>query len=500
MQPTKLAVTASLATVASLLPAAEAKKMNVLFIVSDDLRAELACYGDSPALTPNIDRLAMQGVRFERAYCQYPLCCPSRTSMLTGRHPTTTRVHGNRTWFGTEHPDWASLPQYFRQNGYTTLRSGKIFHEGLDDTVAWDEGGEARRFGDAAPAAKKEQPATAKPVSAAEAEAHVKTMVAADRSQASKSDRWEALPDDQSPPPGDTVKTDKAIELLRKAAANPDKPFFLGFGLSKPHSPLIAPKRFFDRYNVDDIKLPVDFAPRPTVPAGFPAGSIRPNNADLFVARDATPQQAKEMIRAYLACVSYVDWNVGRVLDELQKLGLAENTIIVFWGDHGYQLGEKGKWSKAGSLWEQGARVPLMIYDPRVKGNGRSSPRIVQSIDIYPTLVDLCALPEVKGLDGVSLRPLLEDPQAKWERPAYTIWNERSRGISGVVVRTERWRYAEFYGRGAGAMLTDPLNDKHELKNLVDDPQHAAVVKELSALAKAYVGDQVEPTAADAAK
>lgn len=477
-------------------PAAEQKKMNVLFIISDDLRAELNCYGATPVKTPNLDRLATKGVRFERAYCQYPLCGPSRTSMLTGRHPTTTRVQGNRTWFGTEHPDWVSLPKYFRQNGYTTLRSGKIFHEGLDDTDAWDEGGEARYFGDAAPAAKQEKPVAAQPSTAAEDEAHVRNMIAQDRSRASKSDRWEATPDDEAPPQADTVKTDKALELLRKAKTS-DKPFFLAFGLSKPHSPFIAPKRFFDLYNAADMPLTVDFAPRPTVPEGFPAGSIRPNNADLFIARDASPKEAKEMIRGYLACISYMDWNAGRVLDELAQLGLADNTIVVFWGDNGYQLGEKGKWSKAGSLWEQGARIPLMIYDPRAKGNGKPSPRIVQSVDIYPTLVDLCGLPAVQGLEGLSLRPLLNEPQAKWKHPAYTIWNERARGVSGVVIRTERWRYAEFFGRGAGAMLVDPLNDPHELKNLVNDPQHAAVVKELSSLAKAYVGNQAEPAPKD---
>src|SRR5690606_33923250 len=152
----------------------------------------------------------------------------------------------------------------------------------------------------------------------------------------------------------------------------------------------------------DDINLPPDFAPRPTVPEGFPAGSIRMSTADLFIGREATPEQAREMIRAYLACVSYVDWNVGRVLAELDGLGLRDNTIVVFWGDHGYQLGEKGKWSKAGSLWEQGTRVPFIIHDPRAKGNGQSSPRVVELLDIYPTLVDLCGLPSYEGLEGRS--------------------------------------------------------------------------------------------------
>jgi arylsulfatase A-like enzyme len=498
--PTLAVIVFAVSSLASLQPTAsaaiETKKMNVLFIISDDLRAELGSYGAPQVLTPNLDRLAAQGVRFDRSYCQYPLCGPSRTSMLTGRHPTTTKIQGNRNWFGATHPEWTSLPKYFRQQGYVTLRSGKIFHEGLDDTDAWVEGGEARYFGEDAPGATKEKPATAKPATAAEDAAHVSNMIAQDRSRASKSDRWEATPDDEAPAQGDTVKTDKALELLRQAKTS-DKPFFLAFGLSKPHSPLIAPKRFFDLYKTDDVTLPVDFQPRPTVPEGFPVGSIRPNNADLFIARDATPQAAKEMILAYRACVSYMDWNVGRVLTELEKLGLRESTIVVFWGDNGYQLGEKGKWSKAGSLWEQGARVPLMIYDPRAKGNGTASPRIVQAIDIYPTLVELCGLPPVSGLDGLSLKPLLENPKLTWNHPAYTIWNERSRGITGVVVRTEQWRYAEFFGRGAGAMLTDPINDPAETKNLVTDPQHAAIVKDLSGLAQKYVAGQTEPAPRD---
>lgn len=193
------------------------------------------------------------------------------------------------------------------------------------------------------------------------------------------------------------------------------------------------------------------------------------------------------MIHAYLACVSYVDWNMGRVLAELDKQGLRENTIVVFWSDHGYQLGEKGKWSKAGSLWEQGARVPLIIHDPRAEGNSSSSPRVVELVDLYPTLTDLCGLPTPEGLDGVSLQPLLKDPNAKWDRPAYTVWNEQGKGITGVSVRTERWRYAEFYGVGAGAYLTDPINDPHELRNLVNDPRYKEVVEKLHQLASEYV-------------
>lgn len=464
--------------------------MNVLFIISDDLRTELGSYAGR-AQTPNLDRLGAQGVRFEKAYCQYPLCNPSRTSMLTGRYPTTTQVTGNREWFATRHPDWVSLPKYFKQHGYVTLRAGKIFHGGIDDFAAWTQGGEIHNYGNEA--APKLTVARA-PISDGDEKQRVSQMVAGDVRRASSSDRWEALEGEGAATEVDTAVADRAIEYLREQKKTGGAgPFFVACGFSKPHSPLVAPKRFFDLYKTEEVALPVDFAPSPTVPEGFPAGSIRRINADLFINRAASPEQAREMIRAYLACISYMDWNVGRVLAELDTLGLRENTIVVFWGDHGYQLGEKGKWSKAGSLWEQGTRVPLIIHDPRVKGNGVASPRVVESIDLYPTLVELAGLPQPVGLEGRNLATLLADPKKPWDHPAFTMWNERSRGMTGIVVRTERWRYAEFFGRGAGAMLTDPINDPHELKNLANDPAHAAVVKELSALIKPFADGQTEP-------
>lgn len=471
------------------LGAAEEKKMNVVFIISDDLRTELGAYGGR-ARTPNLDQLAKQGVRFEKAYCQYPLCNPSRTSMLTGRYPTTTQVTGNREWFATLHPDWVSLPMYFKQHGYVTLRTGKIFHGGIDDFAAWTEGGEPHAYGREGPPRLTVERA---PVSDDEEKKRLSQMVAADVERAPSSDRWEAVEGEAVATQADTLVADRAIHYLRQQKKSSEAaPFFLACGLAKPHSPLVAPKSFFDLYRMEDIEIPIDFAPVPTVPEGFPAGSIRPINADLFINRAATPQQAREMIRAYLACVSYMDWNVGRVLAELDALGLRQNTIVVFWGDHGYQLGEKGKWSKAGSLWEQGARVPLIIHDPRVTGNGTTSPRVVESIDLYPTLVKLAGLPPVTGLEGRNLSALLDDPKREWNHPAFTVWNERGRGLTGIAVRTERWRYAEFFGRGAGAMLTDPINDPHELKNLVDDPAHAETVKELSALVRTFANGRTE--------
>jgi len=470
---------------------ADPAPMNVLFISIDDLRTEVGAFGSTRALTPNIDRLAARGVMFSRAYCQYPLCNPSRASLLTGRYPKTLELYGNRDWFQGWYPDLVSLPRYFKQQGYTTVRHGKIFHGNtIDDAAAWTIGGVPHQFTGPKPA---NLVATTAITNEQEAQ-RIARMLAADVRQAPGSDRWKAVEDPaELAGLGDTRNADRSIEFLKSWKAG-DAPFFLGYGPVKPHSPLIAPKVFFDRYDLAKIELPVDFAPRPTVPAGFPVASIRALNADLFIRRDATPEQAKEMIRAYLACVSYSDWNVGRVLAALEESGLQDKTIIVLWSDHGYQLGEKGKWSKAGSLWEQGTRVPLVIHDPRVRGNGRASPRVVELLDLYPTLTELCGLPTPAGLEGRNLAPLLAQPDAEWDHPAYTVWNERGCGITGVVVRTENWRYAEFFGPGAGAFLTDPAADPHELKNLVADPRHAAVVAKLSALARAHVAGKTEPT------
>ena len=450
-----------------------AEKMNVLLIISDDLRTELGCYGSKLAKTPNIDKLATQGVRFDRAYCQFPLCNPSRSSMLTGRHPTTTGVLGNRQWFSATHPEFVSLPRYFRDHGYTTLRAGKIFHGGIDDTDAWAEGGEARFFGEDATA-------PVPPQDREERIADAEGKPALTKEQ--RSDRWMILTG-RAATRGDHRTADLAIRYLKE---HRDEPFFIGCGFSKPHSPLEAPQRFFEMFDVNAIELPVDFAAKPTVPKGFPAGSIRPKNADLFIGRDASTAEARAMIHAYLASTAWMDWNVGRVLAALDELGLREKTIVVFWGDHGYQLGEKGKWSKAGSLWEQGTRVPLVICDPRVTDHGKVCPRVVQSIDIYPTLVALCGLPTVANLDGVSLAPLVANPHAAWDKPAFTAWSEDGQTLSGVSVRTEQWHFAEFFGRGAGKMLTDPVGDPHELKNLADEPEHADVVAGLSRLAHDY--------------
>lgn len=464
-------------------------KYNVLFIMSDDLRAELTSYGGK-AKTPNIDKIAQQGVRFERAYCQFALCNPSRSSMLTGRYPITDGVLGNRDSWMQAHPDWTSIPAMFKNAGYASLRAGKIFHgvASLDDPKGWTEGPQTSEGAGGAGGKVLEIPPQEVPPQPAD----VLPPLPGDLGQRNTSDRIFVL-DGDGESNGDYRVADRTIGYLRKYK---DQPFFIGCGFSKPHSPPAAPQKYFDMYSLDDIKLPPDFKAWPTVWSGFPSGSMRMLNADLFIGRGASEYEAKQVTRAYYASTSWMDWNVGRVMAELDALGLREKTIVLFWGDHGYHLGEKGKWSKAGSVWELGSRVPLIMLVPNAKGNGKSSPRVVESIDIYPTLAELCGITPEKGLEGKSLVPLLENPTAESTKPAFTVWSEDGRSLIRTAVRTEKYRYAEFdYGKG-GEMLTDPENDPYELKNLASDPKYASVKAEMSKMVKDFTAKAVPPARA----
>ena len=482
------AISASFAYPVSVGASKSAKsRPNVLFLMSDDMRVELGCYDSMfRAQTPNLDALAQSGVRFDRNYCQFPLCNPSRSSMLTGRPATKTGVLGNRTAFRDIHPNWISLPQLFRQNGYVSARSGKIFHGGIDDPQAWDDAdgqpGEGESGGGGAGGRNMVLPSAPTPPKPAGA----LPPLPQDLSRSAYSDRIVIL-DGNGEGNGDYHTADRTIENLRKYK---NKPFFIACGFVKPHSPPAAPQKFFDLYDVNKIVLTPDFASWPTVPPGFPSAAIRKRNADLFIGRTASPSAAREVIRAYIASISWVDWNIGRVLGELDLLGLRHSTIIVFVADHGYQLGEKGKWSKAGSLFEMGTRVPMLMVVPGAKGNGQSCFRIVESLDIYPTLAELCGLPLPAGVEGKSLVPLLNNPQAKWKRPAYSVWSEDGSSLHGVAVRTENWRYAEYGPEGKnGAMLFDPKTDPLEMTNLADNPQHVKVCAELSSLTRNYAAN-----------
>jgi len=461
----------------------EGSRPNVLFVMSDDMRVELGCYGSMfHVRTPNLDGLARAGVRFDRNYCQFPLCNPSRSSLLTGRHPTTTGVLGNRTAFRDQHPNWVSLPQLFKEHGYRTVRNGKIFHGGIDDPKAWSEGGGAREGDGGAGGHTLAVTRGAGPPPPG----YDQPPLPQDNSQAAHSDRIVVLDGDGEGHP-DYQTADRTIEALRKYR---DQPFFIACGFVKPHSPPCAPQRFLDMYPALRIQLTPDFAAWPTVPPGFPSAAIRKRNADLFIGRAASESEAREVIRAYIASISWTDWNLGRVLGELDRLNLRRNTIVVFTVDHGYQLGEKGKWSKAGSLFEMGTRVPLIIAAPGARGNGRPCMSIVESVNIYSTLTELCGLTPPEGNEGHSMTALLNNPRAAWDRPAYSVWSEDGYTLHGVMVRSGKWRYVE-YGPEAvnGSLLSDIERDPYEMHNLADDAAHADIRAKLTPLVRRYAAN-----------
>jgi len=407
--------------------------------------------------SPNIDKLAAQGTRFDRAYCQFPLCSPSRSSTLTGLRPDTTKVFNLKYHFRTGIPDVVTLPQLFINNGYYAARVGKIYHygnpgdigtSGLDDPPSWQE---------------FVNPAGIDRTTLEPDLLNYTPKRGLGSAMAFLSDK-EGKDEDHT----DGKVATEAIKLLEQ---NKDKPFFLAVGFYKPHTPYIAPKKYFDLYSQDQITLPEiapDFEENALVPA---ISSTKP-----WPYFGLTPEQAKEIKLSYYATISFVDAQIGRVLDALDKLGLRENTVVVFWSDHGYHLGEHGLWMKQ-SCYEESARVPLIISAPGQKAPGKGSKRIVELVDLYPTLAELTGLTPPKNLEGESLNPLLNDPETEWKHAAFT---QVQRGeFPGHSIRTERWRYTEWDGGTKGTELYDHAKDPQELTNLANDPALVNVVAEL---------------------
>lgn len=402
------------------------QKRNVLFMVADDLNTALGCYGHPVVQTPNLDKLAQQGVRFERAYCQFPSCCPSRTSFLSGRRPETTQVFENNVDPRTHLKDVTFLPEHFQEHGYFTARVGKIAHTLFPDSITWNVSEDS-------------------PVPEPEDDG---------------SDWGITKNKDEDEVDGSTAR--RIIQLLEE---NKDKSFFIAAGFKKPHKPWIAPSKYFDLYPLEKIQRPGGSADDDR---DIPAIALGPQGG-----KSKDDAEIRQRIAAYYACVSLVDAQVGVILDSLEQLQLRENTLIVFLSDHGHHLGEHGGlWAK-GTLFEESARVPLIVAVPGKKA-GVVSTRLVELVDLYPTLAELCGLPAPRGVEGTSFVPLLEDPRRPWKKAAFTtVRRERRQGIvMGQSVRTERYCYNE-WGDEKTAELYDHQNDPHEYTNLVNVPEHA---------------------------
>ena len=458
-------------------PLLAVERPNVLFIAADDMNCDLSAFGNGQVLTPNLERLCKMGVRFDRAYCQQPLCGPSRASLMTGLRPDTLDMHTLKHELRQKNPDVVTLGQLFRNNGYFVARAGKIYHygnpsqigtDGNDDPATWDE-----RY----------------------------NPVGIDRSQQEKITRygagrqkdknlgismawWDPVSRDEEHTDG--MVASQIIELIKQKK---DRPFFLAAGFYNPHCPYVAPRRYFDQHPLEQITMP-DLEEAKRDLADVPPMAIQRDQKNWpYFFKDVTLEQARKCKQAYYACNSFVDAQVGRLIDALQENGLLENTIIVFWSDHGYFLGEKGLWYKR-KAFERSARMPLIIAAPGLSRD-QVCGKPVELVDLYPTLAQLCGLKPPAGLEGASLRPLLVDPDdPAWTKPAVTqVWhNKRAWGYS---LRTDRYRYTEWLEGKAGRELYDHQSDPGEVTNLAGRPDQAERVARLSKQLADYV--QLQP-------
>jgi iduronate 2-sulfatase len=444
--------------------------MNVLFVVLDDLRPQLGCYGHRQIISTNIDNLARDGILFERAYCQQAVCAPSRSSVLSGCRPDTTRIYDLATPLRKRMPDILSLPEHFKNNGYEAISIGKVYHHPKDDLQGWsrepfqsrgDWQGRGYLTDEAIEAVKKNE------------------EILRQRNDRRKGvgPAFEAadVPDNAY---HDGKDTDVAIEALRQIK---DRPFFLGMGYHKPHLPFNAPKRYWDMYPPGSIKL----AENPFEPEGVTEFSLT-NFGELrgyFGMPKTGPvpdDQARQLIHGYSACVSYVDAQLGRLLAELDRLKLRDKTIIILWGDHGWKLGEHASWCKH-TNFEIDARAPMIISVPRMRNAGEHTNTLAEFVDMYPTLCELCELPIPEHVEGLSFVPVLEKPDRPWKKAAFSQYPRRD--VMGYTMRTERYRYTEWQDRKSGEVkaweLYDHQRDPQENVNVIDRPEYAEDIRDL---------------------
>ncbi len=444
---------------------------NVLFIAVDDLRPALACAGDPHAKTPNIDRLAAKGTVFTRAYCQQAVCSPSRSSLLTGRRPDSTKVYDLVTHFRKALPDVVTLPQHFKLNGYHVRGVGKIFHGGYNDEPSWSvpwEGTKGRNFGPEGQKVIAQLRARAKADGEDVARVRGLPVEAPDVADDALNDGWTA---------------NRAIEIL-KGRKGKGGPFFLAVGFLKPHLPFVAPKKYWGLY--DPAKLPV--AESSEAPKGAPR--FAPQLGGELRAYHEIPKKgpipgatARKLVHGYYAAVSYMDAQVGRLLDALKDQGLEEDTAVVLWGDHGWHLGDHGMWCKH-TNYEMATRSALVVRVPGQKAAGRRCDGLVEFVDIYPTLAGVCKLPAPEGVEGHSFAALLDDEKRPWKKAALSQYpragGKEAGPLMGYAVRSATHRYVEWRRRGTAEVvareLYDHAKDPGEGRNVADDAGSEDVV------------------------
>ena len=437
---------------------------NVLFIAVDDLRPQLGCFGHSNMKSPHIDRLAARGTLFARTYCQQAVCAPSRASIMSGCRPDTTRVYNLQTPLRTTMPDVLTLCEHFKTSGYTAISLGKIYHHGKrDDPRGWSEDpwrptGDWKGYGYLTPEAQ--------------------AIVAKTTRGRGPAYECADVPDEAYP---DGAVATKAVETLRRVK---DRPFFLAVGFYKPHLPFNAPKKYWD-LNPEDT---IDLADNPFKPKGCPDiamhnwGELR-NYPGMPRKGPVSQEQARTLVRGYYACTSYTDAQIGRVLDELDRLGLADKTVVLLWGDHGWHLGDHGLWCKH-SNFETAVHVPLIVAAPTVEG-GKTTRRLTEFVDIYPSTCELAGLPVPEHCEGTSLVPLMKDPARPWKTAAFSQY-PRGR-VMGYSMRTDRYRFTRWQARDGAAVATelyDHQSDPAENVNLADQPKHRKTVEDLKAIFK----------------
>ncbi len=469
-----------------ILPSLHAAKPNVLFIAVDDMRPDLGCYGNTIIKTPNIDRIAARGIVFNKAYVSQAVCSPSRTAIMTGLRPDVTKVWDLETHFRVAQPDCITLPQHFKANGYHCAALSKVYHAGFEDGRSWNEPHwyPKGRAVDTDPVDWMKQIVTRHDVSVEEYSAPQEGGELRKNGKGPKKGpayEVSAKEDDQLPDGATAVEAVKRLAALKSKG----KPFFLAVGFLKPHLPFVAPKKYWDLYEPNTIPVPTTHK----LPAGSPEWAGH-TNGELH-AYPGVPKEnpipadfAKTLRHGYYACISYTDAQIGKLLDALDKEGLADNTIIVLWGDHGWQLGDHGLWHKH-TNFEIAARAPLLISVPGTKTAGQKCEAPVEFVDVYPTLADVCGLPIPTGLGGGSLKNFIENPAAPATDVAISQYPKKTEEVQvmGYSIRNDRYR-ATFWRERNGAKiiateLYDEQNDPSETVSLADKPEHNELLETL---------------------